>query len=99
LLQNGKTPYDYLIGREIISDLAGLYPSNPTDPGVQMVLNALPKERLPELPKTIEAVAENDRRRRRDNGGIDVPSRGEPIKGRGQARSATLRRYTKTTQI
>jgi hypothetical protein len=50
---------------KIISDIAGLYWSNPQDNGVQILLNNLPKEKIPELPNTVaEAVKIEERRRR-----------------------------------
>jgi hypothetical protein len=49
----------------VISDLAGLWWSNPDDGGSQMVLDNLPKKNIPGLPNTIKAVVDLDARRRK----------------------------------
>ena len=82
--------------KEIIRDIAGFHWSNPQDKGVQILLNNLPRRRLPEVPKDIKAILVIDERRRRE-AALHAPS------GAGLARELPTRprkrRYEKTTTI
>jgi hypothetical protein len=86
-----------LISENIISDIVGLYYSNPNDEGVQLLLDNLPKKQIPELPNSVAEISQIDQRRRRKiRIEEQTPSELTPApQGRGRRR----RRYVSVTMI
>jgi hypothetical protein len=83
---------------KIISDIAGLYWSNPQDKGVEMLLNGLPKEKIPELPNTAADVVKIEERRRRSPEHRErQPARGSSSEPERQRHR--IRRYVRTITI